>query len=755
MKNILKIVRKNVFFIILLLLIILVYIITFYPLLGVMYSSNDDMWFAIFSQKSIYDIVETASTLAQQQARIQWHYVMFVYILPYIFDNQVYYYFLKFFPLLLNSILFGYIVNKLSRSRILSLISVLFYAIFIQNSFDHNQLVSYVFIFPFAFNLILLSIILIIIVLENIINQSNVKKVFTLKNKLLTFSSVLLYFAAISMSEVFLAYLSLYFVVIPYYLVKSDRSDTHKLIISFLTPYVVATVFFLVPYLIYRDLNPPIYQGTSYMNFDISLIMKVIFQFSIASLPIQTFWQYSDLFQQYSYLENGHVNSLLWPIIHSKPIWIIKGILSSLIIALLFSQIERLLKKETILLLLGIGLILFVSPSILLSISQKYQQWVMNGVNAYVFTYYSFFGSILIIGTISIAIYQSLSSLFLKNLYVFLFLIIVSTGSIITDYSNYHVTLKQSQGNQLWETIDQFIEAKEFQSIEDNSIIFAPSLWTKDGSSFVYQLQKDDPRSNYWTNYFNSKTNKKIEIIRDIKDIYNFVDTESLQEKKIYYLRYGQERNVPNQLIVFGQISDMKTIDNQIALIGNNPNILLISDYEKNEIFYKKEGQNIFAKQSINNTSQKRIVSLDINNVHFDSMHTTFFKREIINRPTITIKWENGFYQQEGLGSGTPHRWAESNARLYLINNSQEPQKIQLSASFISATGEKASLKISSDLVSDTFFISDEPFYYIKDLILSPGENVLDFSTDANRLSTPLETRNLHFDVINLQINRN
>lgn len=113
------------------------------------------------------------------------------------------------------------------------------------------------------------------------------------------------------------------------------------------------------------------------------------------------------------------------------------------------------------------------------------------------------------------------------------------------------------------------------------------------------------------------------------------------------------------------------------------------------------------------------------------------------------VKWENGFYPEETLGSDR-WRWAQSEAALRIAGPTDQPHRFRLEMSIASLTS--GTLTIRSASWNESLRLSDKPLQYSKQITLGPGEQVISFKCDAPFKPVPNDDRKLVFRINNFSI---
>ena len=200
-------------------------------------------------------------------------------------------------------------------------------------------------------------------------------------------------------------------------------------------------------------------------------------------------------------------------------------------ILLYFSRQKLKLARErlNLALMFVFSLIYVFIPNILISLTSKYQGWVLeSSAHDYLYSAYSFFSISLCF--VVLAIYLSKW----KVLYVFFSLVVVIL-SILVQVNNATVEDEQVKYSEKFWLMNTFLTGKVAQEQGSPLDIYAPSLW--DFNTF---------REEYWTDYSRNKTGSEISISRTQRGNSQLTFVESNKEKRSYLLfsKKGQLRAI-------------------------------------------------------------------------------------------------------------------------------------------------------------------------------------------------------------------
>jgi len=117
----------------------------------------------------------------------------------------------------------------------------------------------------------------------------------------------------------------------------------------------------------------------------------------------------------------------------------------------------------------------------------------------------------------------------------------------------------------------------------------------------------------------------------------------------------------------------------------------------------------------------------------------------------ILLSWGKEFFQFES-DSAMNWRWCPSEGDLYITGTSQNNKRIKLEMVICTGYEEYSSLKLESDLFTDTIRVNSSGTDYSKEITVTPGKHIIKFSCDAQRVDAPGDPRYLVFRVINFKV---
>lgn len=117
----------------------------------------------------------------------------------------------------------------------------------------------------------------------------------------------------------------------------------------------------------------------------------------------------------------------------------------------------------------------------------------------------------------------------------------------------------------------------------------------------------------------------------------------------------------------------------------------------------------------------------------------------------VLINWKGGFSIHEGTDAEN-WRWCSSQGEMHLINPSSTPRKIRLEMTLQTGQPEASTLKISGDIFKESLTVTSAARSFLKELDLPPGDHIVSFESNAERLNAPGDPRVLVFRINNFRL---
>ncbi|MFE5324712.1 hypothetical protein ACFQ88_39345, partial [Paenibacillus sp. NPDC056579] len=439
--------------------------------------------------------------------------------------------------------------------------------------------------------------------------------------------------------------------------------------------------------------------------------------------------------------------------------WIIKA----LVLCFMTIKIANLPEKNNIslkqsLVFIITSILLIIAPVSLVAITPKYQEWVSNGVKAYTVTYFSYFGVILLISFIVVALTEIVKNQYIRKMLLFGICLLLVSGSILTDFSNNTIALSQNMSQKKWVLFDKFIKSNDFQSLPEDSYIYSPSLFK--------QIGIVSNHDEYWNDYVRNKSGKKVNITKSL-------DSSIMKNKKVYFLKYSQEMKDTNQFLIFSEIKKVDQINKNYILYSDSLTLFTMSKYRKFFVFGSSLKDNnpkeLFidsklVKQNIVNNFNEFVnkdssyddfltTNIAIKDINLDSVALSYYADIKAEMEELQIDYENDFYHLE-TNSSSNWRWGGDKGKIVISNNSGTNKKVNISMNISSGFPDDAIIIIKSTSFEDEVIINSNPKWYEKDIEIE-GKSSVTVSFNANavkQIYAPTDPRVLKFRIDNFKV---
>lgn len=477
-------------------------------------------------------------------------------------------------------VLFSLTIYKATQQKFFAIFIAIFFLAAIQNNWEYNVLTSYTFYMNISISLLIISLHIFL-------------EYFRSDNILLWMLSALVFLLTLFVSyEFFFLYVIIFVFIAAFYNKQINPTLNRSAILAAFyisALHLMAVVIFLTAYFIIRLFYPSIYDGLV-VKFSINAL-QVIYQYTISSFPTYIYFHYPNLFDTYSDLTQGHSYTIYSFLSQMKAEWLIKSIVVSYFVYIVLQNRLIIISNRMFAGLTMVSIYIMLVPNILVSITDKYQSWVINHDSlAYATTYYSYFGTILLIVSGILFLNQKFNNntiilKILKQCYVWCITIVIAFMTIATDYSNYYVFKEQKISQQKWIVLDSLVKSKHLDLIPTGSFIYAPSLFSTRGIDKRGIL---DNFSDYWTKYLTLKYNKEVVISKNIKELKNKLIKDGT--KDLYYLKFSQEQKDTHQFMLFAKI---QKIANDSIFLSSDAVIVSNSNRKKFLVFGRNLSTNM------------------------------------------------------------------------------------------------------------------------------------------------------------------
>ena len=752
------------------LLLLCLVICTFYPLLKVGYVTNDDVELHLWSFSTSGDIMQFCVDKAREKGKFFNIWAYMLRFIPFLVHHFLYYKLISLGSLLLSIFLFIWCVRVYINSSYFTVFLMLFYLATIQNSWEHNLLVSY----PLHGTLTI-SCVFISFILAKKYSETLEKKYYVL--------SVVVFTLTCFWTEYPLFYFPL-FLIMSYYHVSGEKGDFREKaarVFHLLLPYAIGIAISVFFYISFQCFFPSEYEGNKIAQFSPAPVFKVIYQFTVASLPLYVYLHYGGLFKAFNPGAEGYSHGLIQVIQNAQVEWIIKSIIVLYLAYIVLRKREGAFTFKSMLAALFVALNILFLQVLPHALTHNYPSWVVEkGVTGYTINFYAFFGSVLFFSTLITWFNQLLSSKETHSkMYAVLISLSLATMSLVTDYSNFYVSASQVQTRAKFDAIKHLLNSEEFKSVEEGSTIWAPPI-LRFSSILMITPQ------NY-EKYIKFVTGKKVKVISEYGELAPCVSGPGTHP--LYYIDCVQKSKEPDQYVIFSKVNRTAMVRDHYHFYSDRVYLYSNSRYKKFVLCYKTAGPLPEGSVSGKSGFYRYNIRLIDEEDNRDAFVTTLLSDKAIDVKSIMLsdlidydvfesaewgepqpvrwqssvnvsadfqmveEWGKGFYSLEG-DEQDNWRWCSGVGEMQLKNVSDNALNVDMKMSLSTGKQSLSDVRIESSMFSspDVLKINDSPKVYSKSFVLPRGSHSITFYCSAMKVQLPGDSRELVFRLHNVRV---
>lgn len=466
-------------------------------------------------------MISSTDSLAKAQGRFYfWFSAIFSYF-PYLFDSLEAAKIISYVALLFDGVAFYFFLKRVSGKWAgVAGFLLLFSMGQLQESFQHNLFVAYIFCHQIAVGILLFG-------LERFLAYQETKK-----KKLLVISGLLLLFATM-LYEAFLLFSGLFFLLSLMYHVKNKKWDIKGTFFE-LRWHILFMSLFLVAYLVWGWIFPSTYSGATVGKVGFLDMVRGVITYATGYFPLRTAyfaWRNAGVWDSFS----------VWALIFSV---IIAGGF------VLILAKGRCIKNKGKLVLIGLaGAVL---PVCLHSVTGKYIAWLDEGIYSYVPSFYSYFFLLCVLLGVGWLIYEKVP---FKKLFLGVAFVGMMGVSYITQVGNASLVEPYVENREKYEAFDMVVSSEEFAKIQEGAWIYTPD--------YIGIHENSESLSIYAEIY----TDKRYSFTNDFEEV-DWEDT-------VYYLDYDEEAKgvYLSEILADGQVEkgDFLTLEQGVEI--KNPTL--------------------------------------------------------------------------------------------------------------------------------------------------------------------------------------
>lgn len=410
----------------------------FYIIWPIAFAVHDDL--RAYLEVKCHTMVSSTDSMAREQGRFYfWFSALFTFF-PYLFGSLKAVKFISWISLLFDGAAFYLFLKRLSGKWAGTAGFLLFFALGqLQDTYQHNLFVSYIFCHQIAVGIVLLG-------LERFLAYQEKKK-----KSILVISALLLLFSTL-LYEAFLMFSGLFFLLSLLSNRKNGKWDI-KGTFAELRWHILFMVMFLAAYLFWRWKYPSAYDGAVAGGVSPSEILRSLLTYATGYFPLRTAWG-------------------VWRSGGIRTTFSIVRLAASFVVAggfiLILVRGKRIINKGRLLLCGAAGTFL---PVCLHALTKKYADWLDSGIYSYVPSFYSYFFLLCVLIAIGWMLYEKIPW---KKFFLGVVFLGMTAACYITQTGNALQVEPYVQNLKRYEAFDRVVSSGNFAEIEEGAWIYVP-----------------------------------------------------------------------------------------------------------------------------------------------------------------------------------------------------------------------------------------------------------------------------------------
>lgn len=580
-----------------------VVILTLLPFFLVGIANEDDLQFFITAHKGLDYWKFDASVYAQGQGRFYYMITKYFYYIPYLFDSFAWTKFLQYSSLCICYLMFAYLVTRIFKSWRLGALSMLLLVFNTRIGAYSGYSIPIGYPFYFTFSLI--------VFLGGVLLFIN----FTEKGKLWrVLLSTVLFFAAFLFYEDYLVFALIFigFVFVwNWQRMGFSNMWKTKSFYAEVVPYVAAFILYLVCYFGYRyylvhtlGLNLQ-YSGARVAgDFDTGNFFKLLGNLTFYNLPgwIYSLEKTKSIVAENSLLLGGHGDSLWFMLTHATAVAYVNALVQCGILWFLVRR-HNFGKVSWKAVILGIlmALVFAISANVLIAMTEKYNsEWSAMSLEAYVTSFFSYFGVMLAIALLVVASLKLFQSPVIQRVVCVCWCVALFCCSVVNYYVNDHLSRAWMKSENRFTMLRLISDEGFFDGLPDNALIYSEPLHYTSEHAWLVSKQHSDTEAFISMLVGKSKDFHFANTRDDLREL-----VAEFQDAPVYLMQATQSQKFCELMMCFSHISHFDT--NDLALsTADYSDVFYYSPTKEFVLFYGLDAQTDSAE--VRSTS---VISLD------------------------------------------------------------------------------------------------------------------------------------------------
>ena len=612
-------------------------ILTLLPFFLVGISNYDDFQFFNTAHTDWNNWKNDAEVYAHGQGRFYYMITKYFYYFPYLFDNFAWTKFIQYASLCICYLLFSYIVYKIFKSRKLGALSLLLLVFNTSIGYYSGYVlpIGYPFYFTFSFVLFLCGILLFISYTE----KGNCWRVWL--SALLFFASSLFYEDYLVFTLLFICFIIIrnwkHFGISGFWKSKSFYLE--------LVPYVAALFLYIVCYFGYRfyllhvlGLTPQYSGALVATNFNWGNFFKVLNNWTFYNLPgrIYSFGKAKSLVVENSLLPGGHVDSIWFMLTHSTAVAYVNALIQCIILWFLIQRYDfGKIPWRAVAVGLFAALVFALSANVLVSITEKYNaDWTIN-MKAYVTSFFSYFGVMLVIALVVVATLKLSKTPVVQKSLCVCWCVVLFCFSVVNYYVNDHMSRawKKSE-NRI--TMLKLIDGEGFfDNLPDGALIYTEQL--QHTSAHGWQICDMDHNFEIYISSLVGNPEKFV-YAKDQEELQRKM--EEFPDAPLFFMQATESKKFCELMMCFSRISRLDTADISLSK-ADHSDVFYYSPTKEYVLFYgtnaHTDSANVKSVSVISNDKHQKVVHAALKEEGLDPFGFSISNMCIPTRDTLWV----------------------------------------------------------------------------------------------------------------------
>jgi len=515
-------------------LLAVVAIQTLFPLLSVGLVTNDDLKLANAAlDRGARGVASVLWSFTRRDGRLDLAQILSWYV-PFALDSFVYFKAVTLAAIAADLILFAQLLRSVLRDRAAFFLALLLGLVGLQNSWEHSPITA----FPGLFTITLAYLLGSLLAFQRFLERGAPAA---------RALSAVLFLLVLCSYEMYVVYTPLFF-GLALWAGRPPRAALRALGL-----HLTALALYLAAWFASHAFRVGDYAGVTIPRaFDVHRFARVIWQFSVSSLPSYFFFvpKYGFLLEALR-REAGWRG--LWAALSAGSVIKAAAVATAYVILVRRPPSAIRLGPRRTIALAAAGAVYFFAPSFLPALTERYQAEVEHELGMQV----SYFSTFAWIGLATLLLPLCAARLRgrIRSAWVAVTAAVLAMTSLAVDYTNAGIAEMQARGRHRFAMVDAFIESPDYAVIPEGAMLYAPSLFQSIrtinfvGSAIDPRPSADPRYENFWTFYFTRRGGRRVTVADRPERI-----PAAVAAQGFYYLKQVQPTPGRGQYLVFAHV---------------------------------------------------------------------------------------------------------------------------------------------------------------------------------------------------------